>query len=150
MSAKHTALAALTITAAAPALACGGPSFSSTELVMLMLGLGSAPLLAALTVDRGAFSIATHAMKMKRKHQPTAFGPLLTLIAIAVAFTGIGMGSESFAYMGLAIIPVATVVSGLSFVRSVIIEQRGHLLSQVLRVGAVALFAVLGVLPFIR
>jgi ABC-type proline/glycine betaine transport system permease subunit len=87
---------------------------------------------------------------MKRKHRPTAIGPVLALLAVTVAMTGLGSRNVDMAVAALTVVPVAAVVCGLSFVRSVIIEQRGQPRAQALRVVAVALFSSLAIIPFMH
>lgn len=141
-------LPVLAVFTAAPALACGGPDVSSTQMKLMLLTLVSAPALGALLVDRGAFALAAFSRGLKRKHRPTILGPVLALAALFVAVGGLGTNDVDLAVAGLALVPVATVVCGLSFVRSVIIEQRGQPRAQLLRAGAVVAFSVLALVPF--
>ena len=136
--------------AASPAFACGGPRLSGAQMGVLTVSMLTAPLLAALLVDRGAFSLAAHALGMKRQHRPTAIGPVLALLAVTVAMAGIGSRDVDMAVAALTVVPVAAVVCGLSFVRSVIIEQRGQPRAQALRVAAVALFSSLAIVPYMH
>jgi hypothetical protein len=135
--------------AASPAFACGGPDVSSTQMGVLMASMLTAPLLAALLVDRGAFALGAYATKMQRKHKPTIIGPVLALLAVFVTLAAVNARDLDLAVTGLAVVPVAAAVCGLSFIRSVIIEQRGQPRAQALRVVAVVLFGALAVVPFI-
>ena len=129
--------------AASPAFACGGPRLNSAQMGVLMLSMATAPMLAALLVDRGAFALGAHAVDLERKHKPSIVGPLLAMIAVAVSLTGASMGALGLATVGFTLIPVATVICGLSFMRSVIIDQRGNRRAQTLRVLAVVGFSAL-------
>lgn len=130
--------------AATPALACGGPAVSNFQMGILVLSMAAAPLLAALLVDRGAFALGGFAFNLKRKHNPTAAGPLLALAAVVISSGSLAMHNLEMAVLGFAVVPVAALVCGLSFVRSVIIEQRGAPRAQLLRIVAIAGFGLIG------
>ena len=136
-------LPAVAVVAASPAFACGGPRFTETQMGLLMVSMATAPLLAAFLVDRGAFALGAHAMDLQRRHKPTVVGPLLALIAVAVSLAGASSRQIDVATFGFALIPVATMICGLSFVRSVLIDLRGQRRAQALRVGAVVGFGLL-------
>ncbi len=127
--------------AAAPAMACGGPSFTNAQVSVLTLSVFAAPILAALLVDRGAFALGAIALGLKRKHRPTMMGPFLALLAVLGATAAVSRSDIDSAVVAFSVIPVAAAVTGLSFVRSVIIEQRGNRRAQLLRVAAVVLFS---------
>ena len=140
-------LPAVAVVAASPAFACGGPRFTSTQMGLLMASMATAPLLAAFLVDRGAFALGAHAMDLPRRHKPTVVGPLLALVAIVVALAGAQSRQIEVATFGFALIPMATTICGLSFVRSVLIDLRGQRRAQALRVGAVVGFGLLAMAP---
>lgn len=128
---------------AAPALACGGPAVSDFQMRVLTAAMITAPVLAALLVDRGAFALASYALNMKRRHRPTAFGPLLALVAVTVALGSVASRDMDVAVVGFALVPLAALVCGLSFVRSVIIDMRGHRPAQLVRAAAIAAFVTI-------
>ncbi len=128
--------------AASPAFACG-PHLSQAHMNLLMLSMASAPLLAAFLVDRGAFALGAHAADLQRRHRPTVLGPILAALAVAIGLGGAATGHVTVATVGFGLVPVAAVICGLSFARSVIIDQRGAPRAQLLRVGAVVGFALL-------
>lgn len=130
------------MTVAAPAFACGGPRFSGLQVSALMASMFAAPILAALLVDRGAFALGTMVMGIKRRHAPTLVGPFLALAAILGTLAAVSVSDVDAAVVAFSVIPVAAIVCGLSFVRSVIIEQRGNPRAQALRVAAVVGFSV--------
>lgn len=144
----HRLVPALALVAATPAFACGGPSFTTTQAVTFYLALFAAPLLGVLLVDRGAFALAAHARGLARKHRPTALGPILALAAVFVGIAGVFTRDVDLGIVGASIVPVAAIICGLSFVRSVIIEQRGQPRAQLLRAGAVLFVSALTVLTF--
>jgi hypothetical protein len=144
----HRLLPVLALFSAAPALACGGPQFTTGQFAVLVVSFFSAPVLAALLVDRGAFALAAHARGLSRKHRPTLLGPILALFAVLVASAGVFANDIDLGFLGAVAVPFAAVVSGLSFVRSVIIEQRGQPRAQALRVAGVVGVSALLVLAF--
>ena len=141
-------LPAVAVVAASPAFACGGPRFTEAQMGLLTLSMATAPLLAAFLVDRGAFALGAHAMDLQRRHKPTIFGPLLAFAAIAVSIFGAQARDIELATVGFAMIPVAAVICGLSFVRSVLIDLRGQRRAQLLRVGAVVGFGAIALARF--
>jgi hypothetical protein len=128
--------------AAAPAFACG-PHLSHAHMSLLQLSMASAPLLAAFLVDRGAFALGAHAADVPRRHRPTVLGPIVAILALAIGLGGAANNHFTIATIGFSLVPVAAVICGLSFVRSVIIDQRGAPRAQLLRVGAVVGFSLL-------
>lgn len=141
-------LPVLALFSAAPALACGGPQLTSGQFTVLVVSLFSAPILAALLVDRGAFALAAHARGLTRRHRPTLLGPVLAVFALLVAAAGVFSNDIDLAFLGAVAVPFAAGVSALSFVRSVIIEQRGQPRAQALRVAGVVGVSALLVLAF--
>lgn len=137
-----------TVLLATPAFACGGPRLSSAQMGILMVSMAAAPLLAAFLVDRGAFALAGYAFGLKRKHQPTAVGPVLAVAAVAISLGSMAMHNLDMAVIGFGLVPVAAAICGLSFLRSVIIEQRGNRRAQLLRVGAIFGFGLLAMARF--
>jgi hypothetical protein len=144
----HRLLPVLAMLSAAPALACGGPQFTTGQFTVLLAAFFSAPVLAALLVDRGAFALAAHARGVARQHRPTLLGPVLAVFAVLVAVAGVVTNDIDVAFLGAVAVPFAAVVSALSFVRSVIIEQRGQPRAQALRVVGVVGVSALLVLSF--
>jgi len=139
-------LPAVSVFAAAPALACGGPVASSALMGVILASMVAAPLLAALIVDRGTFTLAGHMRGLTRKHRPTVFGPILAAVSLIVTFIGV-QSDVDLALTGFALVPVAAAICGMSFIRSVIIEQRGQPEAQALRVAGVIVFSLVGVAP---
>ena len=115
---------------------------------LLTVSVATAPLLAAFLVDRGAFALGAYAMDLQRRHKPTVYGPLLAFAAIVVSFFGAHARNIELATVGFALIPVAALVCGLSFVRSVAIDLRGQRGAQILRVAAVVGFGVMAMVRF--
>jgi len=144
----HRLLPVLAMFSAAPALACGGPQLSTSQYAVLVVSFLSAPILGALLVDRGAFALAAHARGLRRKHRPTLLGPVLAVFAVLVAIAGVSTNDVELAFLGAVAVPFAAAVSALSFVRSVIIEQRGQRYAQALRVAGVVGVSALLVLAF--
>ena len=142
-------LPAVSVFAAAPALACGGPDISSTQMGVLMASMVAAPLLAALIVDRGTFTLAGHVRGLTRKHRPTVVGPILAAVSLIVTFFGVTQSDVDLAVAGFALVPVAAAICGMSFIRSVIIEQRGQPKAQALRIAGVIVFSLVAVVPFL-
>jgi molybdopterin biosynthesis enzyme len=66
----------------------------------------------------------------------------LALAAILGTLAAVSVSDVDAAVVAFSVIPVAAIVCGLSFVRSVIIEQRGNPRAQALRVAAVVGFSV--------
>jgi len=128
--------------AAAPAFACG-PRFTDTELHVLSWSMLAAPLLAALLVDRGAFALAAYSMGMKRRHAPSAFGPMVAVAAVAIALLSVGARDVHLAVFGFALIPLAAALCSISLLRSVLIDMRGNTAAVLLRVSAIVLFVAL-------
>lgn len=145
---RRLSVVAASVLAASPALACGGPRLTSLQMSVLVASMATAPILAALLVDRGAFALGAHAMDLQRRHTPTVIGPVLAAIAVVVALGGASVHAVGAATLGFALVPVAAAVCGISFVRSVIIDLRGQLRAQLLRVGAVVAFAALALARF--
>ncbi len=143
---KKLALPSLGLLVAAPALACGGPAIGEAQMQVLTASMIAAPVLAALLVDRGAFALGAYAMDMKRRHRPTALGPLLALVAVVVAACGGVARDLDLAVVGFGVVPLAALVCFLSFVRSVAIDQRDQPRAQLLRVAAVAAFVAIALL----
>jgi hypothetical protein len=139
------ALAPFTALVAGPALACGHSAVAVNDLQLRILtaSMVAAPLLAALLVDRGAFALAAFATGLKRRHRPSALGPVLAMVAVVIALSSVGAHDLNLAVVGFAFVPVAAVVCGLSFLRSVRIDLRGRPGPQLLRVGAFVAFALI-------
>ena len=110
-------------------------------VVSMMVSMVAAPILAALLVDRGAFALGAVATGMKRRHQPTLLGPFLALVAVFGTVAAVSVSDVDAAVMAFSVIPVAATICGLSFVRSVLIDQRGNRRAQALRVAAVVAFS---------
>jgi hypothetical protein len=144
---NHTALRLLPVAAlvtAAPAWACGEPHFTRSQETVLWLAVVSAPLLLVLLVDRGVFALSARASGVARKHRPSWFGPLLACVAGFAIGAAMVRSDIDVAFFGAVVLPFATAVCGLSFLRSVLIEQRGHVGAQLLRVvGVVGVTALL-------
>ncbi len=144
---NHTALRLLPVAAlvtAAPAWACGDDLyFTRSQETMLWLATVSVPIVLVLLVDRGIFALAARARGVARKHRPTWFGPLLACVAGFAIGAAMVRSDIDMALFGAVVVPFATVVCGLSFLRSVLIEQRGHVGAQLLRFGGVVGVAAL-------
>ena len=100
----------------------------------------AAPLLAALLVDRGAFALAAYAMGLKRRHQPSALGPLIAVASVVVAVASFTARDYHLGVVGLALVPFAAGVCSLSLLRSLIIDMRGDNLARAVRVFGIAAF----------
>lgn len=139
----------------AGAFACDGSSISSSpapnghitdlQLSILMASMVAAPILAALLVDRGAYTLAAYANGMKRRHLPSAVGPLLAVAAVVVALGAVTARDFNLAIVGFAVVPVAAAACAVSFARSVIVDMAGHRAAQAVRTGAVAVFIALSI-----
>lgn len=144
-----------TLVGSSGALACGGGVHGAQEvprgdigdfqLSLLMAAMIAAPILAALLVDRGAFALAGYANGLKRRHQPSAVGPMLAVVSVVLAVGAVTARDFNLAMVGFAVVPVAAAACAVSFVRSVIIDLRGQPAAQALRVSAVVLFVALAV-----
>jgi hypothetical protein len=127
-----------------PAAACGGGSHLSWEQgAVLKASLLTAPLLAALLVDRGAFALGTYALGLKRRMRLSPVAPLLAVAALFTVGFAMTRSDLDMALAGLALVPLAAAAGTVSFLRSVFIEMRGQPRAQLLRLGAVLAFAVL-------
>lgn len=123
----------------------GSDGVGELQLSILVASMVTAPILAALLVDRGAFALAGYALGLKRRHQPSAAGPLLAVAAVVTALFSVSVHDFNLAVVGFAFISIAAVFCAASFVRSVAIDLRGQLAPQALRVAAVVCFVALAV-----
>jgi hypothetical protein len=146
MNTHKLTLALLSGFCAAPAFACGGPELGDFQLRVLTASMITAPILAALLVDRGAFALAACALNLKRLHRPSIAGPLLAFVAVVVALGSVAGRDIELAIGGFALVPVAAMICAVSFARSVIVDMRGQAGPQLLRVFAVAAFVAIALL----
>jgi hypothetical protein len=129
--------------AASPAFACGGMHMSTTEQTVVLGALATAPLLAALLVDRAAFALGATLTGLTRRHRPSIAGPLVAAMALVAGVAALSAGDPRPGFVGLALVPLATVLCSATFARSLAVDMAGSRWPRVLRAASVVVFAVL-------